>query len=305
MNQSIYPKLLLPTKRSRGFTLIELLVVVAVLALLAATLLPALAANKRNPKLVQCLANLRQIGMGCSVYAADFNGWYPIWGGYDAAHPVNKINAIHYTRYLYMDAGPSSGDVMPQGYATGQGPLRGFDQNLGYLYGGGMVADGHAFFCPAYSDVGPSSPIYTLSADYYSAPQFMSTHINASIRSSYMFNPRINPPVNGSQRAYQKVTDVKQLDVFCMDYLSSGNLADPNGGTTSVPGTPFDPQHWSHWPYKGLPAGFTDGSARFCTMAPVAFANIVQFLNSDQNNNSFGGWAAQYNYLLNALRDAP
>ncbi len=299
MNQSIYPKLLLPTKRSRGFTLIELLVVVAVLALLAATLLPALAANKRNPKMVQCLSNLRQIGMGCSVYAADFNGWYPLVtiGGFNSG-TYNHLGSIAYTRYIYADAGPASGDVMPRGYALGgtSAPFQGVDQNLGYLYGGGMIPDGHAFFCPGFADAEPSSPIYSLSADYYSTPQFMSTHLNSVIRSSYLFNLRMNPPVNGSRRAYQKVADVKQLDVFCMDYLSSQD---------TTPGVPFTPDNWAHWPYKGLPAGFTDGSARFCIFAPNDFNTIIRALNSDPANTAFGGWAAQYNTVLNWLRDAP
>jgi prepilin-type N-terminal cleavage/methylation domain-containing protein len=70
-----------PRPQNIGFTMIELLVVVAIIAILAAMLLPTLARAKTQGKIVKCLSNLRQIGVSLSLYAADNNNRFPYISG--------------------------------------------------------------------------------------------------------------------------------------------------------------------------------------------------------------------------------
>jgi prepilin-type N-terminal cleavage/methylation domain-containing protein len=71
----------MPTAKStlsdRAFTLVELLVVITIVAILAALLLPALAAAKANGKRITCISNLRQIGLAVRTYSIDYGGLIP------------------------------------------------------------------------------------------------------------------------------------------------------------------------------------------------------------------------------------
>jgi prepilin-type N-terminal cleavage/methylation domain-containing protein/prepilin-type processing-associated H-X9-DG protein len=63
--------------KDRGFTLIELLIVIAIIALLAAILLPALGRARAQARSVDCVNNLRQLYLATTMYAAEHDGFYP------------------------------------------------------------------------------------------------------------------------------------------------------------------------------------------------------------------------------------
>jgi prepilin-type N-terminal cleavage/methylation domain-containing protein len=86
-------------RNRRAFTLIELLVMIAVIAILAALLLPAMAAAKRRAKVTQCQNNFHQVYVASFVYANDYHDYFPIYGGVG-----NSIGWIDDACYVVFNA---------------------------------------------------------------------------------------------------------------------------------------------------------------------------------------------------------
>jgi len=79
-----------------GFTLVELLVVIAVIAILAALLSPALANSKEKAQSVNCISNLRQLGLAASLYADDETDCLP-WSERHWTAPTTQSGPLNYT----------------------------------------------------------------------------------------------------------------------------------------------------------------------------------------------------------------
>jgi len=82
-----------------GFTLIELLIVIAIIAVLASLLFPALAKAKGKAQTINCLSALRQWGLALQIYASDNNDLIPRDG---------TDNSGQYAVYTGLTVGPGT-----------------------------------------------------------------------------------------------------------------------------------------------------------------------------------------------------
>jgi type II secretory pathway pseudopilin PulG len=67
----------LKPRRRSAFTFVELLVVTGIIAVLIALLLPSLQLARAQARKLQCLSNMRQLGMALMLYANETRGYFP------------------------------------------------------------------------------------------------------------------------------------------------------------------------------------------------------------------------------------
>src|SRR5579863_9734937 len=87
-------------RRAGGFTMIELLTVIAIIAILAALLLPALTKAQGRAKRVWCENNLRQLGIAFHSFSHDHNSLFPM----DV--PMSDGGSLEFSQSGYLINGP-------------------------------------------------------------------------------------------------------------------------------------------------------------------------------------------------------
>jgi len=225
---------------SRGFTLIELLVVIGIIAILAALLLPALAAAKEHANLASCRNNVKQQLLGANIYATDYNDYWP--SIYLGGHQYNQVSAEHYGRYIYTDPAGAVSNKVPITITVNQA-----FQNLGFLYPMNLAGDGGVYFCPSYN-AKSTSP---LGAQAYSP--LLTTDTSGDVRSSYCWNLWASLTGNNI-RLYQKTSDLKQgVKIMVNEFFMPG-------GTQANP--VIDPMQMAHDHERMVVVGYSDFSVQ-------------------------------------------
>jgi prepilin-type N-terminal cleavage/methylation domain-containing protein len=107
-----------PRTREPAFTLIELLVVVAVIAILASLLLPALARAREQAKSVTCAGNLKQVGLMMALYLDEEDDFIPrAWTGTASWYTLFAPKGGYSDAYIWQVSwdgayGPPAGDYV-------------------------------------------------------------------------------------------------------------------------------------------------------------------------------------------------
>ena len=125
----------LPSRvKMRIFTLIELLIVIAMIAILAAMLLPALSKARERAKTIACTSNLKQLAMVVKMYGDD----------YKEEMPPPPMSDVYPGRWVYWMGGSSS---------NGEFYLK--NPSLGDLFYRNYIKNWKQTYCPAGFDANP------------------------------------------------------------------------------------------------------------------------------------------------------
>ena len=118
-------------KPNHAFTLTELLVVLAVIALLIATLLPALAASGVKVQRIYCINNLKQIGLAFQLWETSHNGRFPM-----------AISAAANGANEYLTHGGNNG-------VSGTLPAYAYNPGVVFMVMSNELATPKVIYCPA------------------------------------------------------------------------------------------------------------------------------------------------------------
>jgi len=183
-----------------AFTLVELLVVIGIIALLIGVLLPVLGRARSAARATKCASNLRSVGQGLMVYAADFKGAFP---------------AAYIYKGMQLGANTQTPDAATQGYIHWSSFIYSQKNKSGSAMFQSMVG-WDAFQCPELEKGGlPATNTYPENLDSGQTPDNAGAIDEQSPRCAYTVNEAVCPRnkfvpgFQGAVRTYHYVTTVK------------------------------------------------------------------------------------------------
>lgn len=196
-----------------GFTLIELLVVVAIIALLIAIMLPALSKARFRARLTACASNMKQMGNGISIYAAEWSDQIPTPFRHDSK------SAHYYPFEAWFVSGATTTPWNPV-YSMGLlfAPAGGSVANLP---GAGQISDPRVFFCPAQTDPDFSWKVGNVGANWFGTSA-VAGNGNPHMGYQYDLHVNANPDVNGNYEVpFRKLTQIPKNMSILNDLINS------------------------------------------------------------------------------------